>query len=234
MYLSRKIRRSMKNSIRTLFSFLFPISKTIETSHNGKVKVVWFFGQKRLDSENANYSYDSLLDVLEIGVSHVQLEKVNQVLLLGMGGGSIIHSLRKKNHYSGGITAIEIDEVIIQIAEKEFGMSEDNSLRIQQENALDFVKSTSEKFDLIIVDLFIDTKVPDEFYSNEFWQNLEKIMTKEAVIIFNSSTEFEQKSAYLKLKNMFVNQLEFKDISDKNYDNQLLLIHRIGEIDRLK
>lgn len=57
-------------------------------------------GKKVLDTENANYSYGSLQKILEIGLTKVNLKNVENLLLLGMGGGSIIHSLRNTFEYT--------------------------------------------------------------------------------------------------------------------------------------
>lgn len=212
---------------RTILSFFYPVRKKIETKYNGTLEVIWFFGQKRLDSKNTNYSYDSLLDVLDHGVSFVDLSKVETILLLGMGGGSIIHSLRNKSHYKNPIVAVELDPKVIEIAELEFAISPNEQLEIHEIDALEFVQSDPRKFDLIIVDLFIDTQVPEEIYSYDFWTNICLRMNKNSVVIFNSGTDNNYQNKMNGLQLAFEDRLVFKNISDKNYNNQLYLIRPV-------
>jgi spermidine synthase len=138
-----------------------------------------------LNSKNANYSFGALQRILEEGISKINLKKINSVLLLGLGGGSIIYSLRDKFNYNGKIHAIDIDQKVISIAKHEFGIATSTDLRIDNCDALEFVKNSSSNYDLIIVDLFIDNQVPAQFYTLEFCEYLSGILSKTGSIVFN-------------------------------------------------
>jgi spermidine synthase len=62
---------------------------------------------------------------------------------------------------------VEIDPEIIQLANDYFKLNE-----IQQEividDAFEFVLRTKEKYDLIVIDVFQDTKMPNFLYENYF------------------------------------------------------------------
>jgi len=112
---------------------------------------------------------------------------VDSVLILGMGGGGVIETLRSDFNYTKAITAVEIDPVIISIADTEFGIKENDFLKIHCVNAYEFVKTNSDVYDLIIVDLYIDLSIPDKFLNLDFWNALLNLKSSKGQIIFNAS-----------------------------------------------
>jgi tRNA A58 N-methylase Trm61 len=76
-------------------------------------------GKKVLDSQNPNYPYGSLQKLLSYGLSQLDISVNSEILLLGLGGGSIIQTLRNTFDHHGKITAVEIDEVVIEIAKND-------------------------------------------------------------------------------------------------------------------
>jgi len=154
--------------MKQLLSYIYPVTKTIESKYSGKLEITWYNGKKHLNSENANYSYGSLQRILKYGLEKTELGNVNSILVLGMGGGSVIKTLRTDFNYNNTIEAVELDPVIIDIAKSEFGIIEDQHLKIHCADAFTFVKTNTTTFDLIIVDLYIDLSVPDKFLSTEF------------------------------------------------------------------
>ena len=173
--------------MKRLLSYIYPVTKTIESNYSGQLEITWYNGKKHLNSKNANYSYGSLQRILKFGLKKIKFEKVNSILALGMGGGSVIETLRKDFNYTKTITAVEIDAVIIDIAKSEFGIVENDSLKILCLDAYDFIKTNTTLFDLIIVDLYIDLNVPDKFLSLEFWEAILKAKTSKGDILFNAS-----------------------------------------------
>jgi spermidine synthase len=79
------------------------------------------------------------------------------VLLLGLGGGSVIHILRRELKLDPMITVIEIDPVVIDLAARHFGMLPDPNLRIINADATLHLHVLRERFDLVVVDLFDDS-----------------------------------------------------------------------------
>jgi len=171
--------------MKKLLSYLLPQTTRVASHHSGMLEITIINGKKLLDSNNANYSYGSLQRILEFGLSKIDFKNIHSILILGLGGGSIIQSLRLKFNYQHHITAVEIDQAIIEIAEKEFGICQSPSITILNTDAFTFVNETATKFDLIIIDLFIDNKVPDQFYSEEFGKALGGMLTAEGYLLFN-------------------------------------------------
>jgi spermidine synthase len=173
---------------KKLLSYLYPITQKVETNNNGIVEITYDQGKKVLDSANANYSYGSLQKILKFGLQQIDLDHTRHILLLGLGGGSVIKTLRSEFKYNHKITAVEIDDIIIQIAFKEFNIKPNENLELLNDNALFYVRKAKQKYDLIIIDLFIDNAVPKDFYEPDFWNNIYHITSKGGSILFNAST----------------------------------------------
>src|SRR5690606_25169349 len=116
--------------IKRLLSFIWPQTTTVNSDYSGVLELTTVNGKKMLDSKNANYSFGSLQRILERGLREIELKDVSSVVLLGLGGGSLIKSLRERFNYSGEIYAIDIDSVVIDIAKNEFNIQESEHLHI--------------------------------------------------------------------------------------------------------
>lgn len=185
-------------------------------------------GKKILDTENANYSYGSLQKILETGLTKVDLKSVENVLLLGMGGGSVIESLRETFEYQKNIIAVEIDPEVIKLAKDEFGISASEKLQIIQEDAFEYVEYSEEKFQLIIIDLFIDLYVPPVFYKKEFCKNVSKLLQKSGFIVFNVGVNLNKKSDVVEtISSNFGNDFKLRILPKVNRTNTLLIAQRL-------
>ena len=178
--------------IKNIVSFLYPLM--IE-ARNGKVtpylEVMQSKGKYVLNSENANYSFDGLHLIFDKLFQKIDINKFDfkNVLILGMGAGSIISLLRNKYNINCPITAIEKDEVVIELAKKYFNIDKYKSLSIIKSDAFDYVIKTENKYDLIISDLFVDNDVPQIFASSAYLQNLKRISNESSCIMYNKMTE---------------------------------------------
>lgn len=192
--------------MKRLLSYIYPVTKTIASKYSGPLEITWYNGKKHLNSQNANYSYGSLQRILKFGLEKIDLSKVHSILILGMGGGSVIETLRNDFNFTNVIEAVELDPVIIEIAKTEFGITENEYQKIHCTDAFDFVKTNTKQFDIIIVDLYIDLTVPDKFLSTAFWEQVLKSKSSKGYIIFNASvkdsnqTKIETLVNYLKTK----------------------------------
>lgn len=209
--------------MKKLLSYLWPTTRRFSSEINGTLEVTYVNGKKVLDTENANYSYGSLQKILEFGLAKVDLKTVKKTLLLGMGGGSVIHSL-KNSGFSGSILAVEIDPEIIKLGKKEFDIEESENLKIIQQDASEYVKSCSGIFQLIIIDLFIDLNVPPIFYEKEFCENVLKLVERQGFIIFNAGINLEKNSPTIKtIISHFESDFRFQVFSKVNGTNTLLI-----------
>lgn len=169
---------------------------------NTRLKVSVESGIKVLNTIDANYSYGGLQEVLEFGLDHIPFEGIDNALVLGLGAGSVVDSLRNKYRFEGEITGVEIDPVVLQIAREEFEIERFEHLKIVEADAAEFVKKTRKAFDLIVIDIFINVEVPEVFYGEEFWKNIAEIVSKNGFVLFNAGINWEKGKKYSFLKLM--------------------------------
>lgn len=200
---------------RKIVSFFFPLTRKIKSEYNGYLELTTFNGRTLLNTENTNYSYGTLQRVLKFGLLNTDISKTRNILVLGLGGGCVLKTLRNDFNYANRITAVDIDPVIIEIAKKEFGISEDDKTKIICDDAFDYVMNDNSMFDLIIIDLFIDNKIPDKFLLLEFWRGIINKLSLGGTIIFNTlcdpyieTKEIENKLMERGLKYRIYNHVE--------------------------
>lgn len=207
-----------------LLSYLYPITKKIQSEFSGTLEITWYNGKKHLNTKNANYSYGSLQRILKFGLEHIDLNTVNSVLLLGLGGGSVIETLRNDFSYSRNITAVDIDAKVIEIAKNEFNLKEDEQLKIICEDALLFMQLNNQQFDLIIIDLFIDVDVPKQFLAIPFWKDILKASATNGAILFNASLDKTKSNALNEVIEFLKSHMYHTEVFEKvNSTNTLIL-----------
>ncbi len=156
-------------------------SKTLE--------VTWANGELVLDSAHTNYSYGSLQRILRIGLLKIGFErirKMNHILVLGVAGGSVIKTLTNEVKYTNKITGVEIDANVIALAKKYFELDAVPNLELVIDDAFEFVLKTREKYDLIIIDIFQDTTMPNFLFETFFVSRLLDILTSNGMYLFNT------------------------------------------------
>ena len=142
-----------------------------------------------LDSENTNYSYGSLQRILRKGLKNIGFDKVKSmenILILGVAGGSVIKTLVDEIDCKGKITGVEIDADIVELANRYFGLNEIPNLEIVIDDAFEFVLKTKEKYDLIIIDIFQDTTMPNFLFEKFFMDRIGFLLNVNGFILFNT------------------------------------------------
>ncbi len=176
--------------IRKWFSYILPIniySKKSVISKN--LEVTWADGELVLDSSNTNYSYGSLQRVLRKGLKSIGYQKImsmQHILVLGVAGGSVIKTLTNEINYKNKITGVEIDPDVIEIANKYFHLNQIKNLNIIIDDAFEYVLKTKNKYDLIIIDIFQDTKMPNFLFEEFFCNRIGFLLNSKGYILFNT------------------------------------------------
>lgn len=133
-----------------------------------------------------------------------ELHNVTTILVLGVGGGTLIELLTKRFPYAV-ITAVDIDETMIAIAKKYFGIDKHANVCLERDDANRFVARSAKKgpmYDLIVVDLFIGPKIPDFVSSTPFLKNLRAIVRPGGYLVINylRELEYQRKSDELRVR----------------------------------
>ena len=171
-------------------SFFLPITISKKKSTISKsIEVTWNNGQLVLDSQNTNYSYGSLQRILRKGLKYIGFERIKKfenILILGVAGGSVIKTLVDEIKFKGKITGVEIDADIIAIATTYFKLNEIQNLEIVIDDAFEYVLKTKEKYDLIVIDIFQDTVMPNFLFEDFFINRVNFLLNLNGFILFNT------------------------------------------------
>jgi spermidine synthase len=136
--------------------------------------------------------------------------KAKKVLI--MGGGDLCTLREVLKHPVKKVVMVDIDGDIIQaskdhLAELNKRSWEDQRAEVLVGNALDYVKQTKEKFDLIISDLTDPGEAGDYFYSKEFYDLCRAVMTKKSILVTHGSTasnpEFSAEKTFAGFRELF-------------------------------
>jgi spermidine synthase len=218
----------MKNIIR-LFSYFLPVRlKNYSSVINGSLEINLVDGKKVLDTEVSNYSYGSLQKILRRGLLEIKLNGIQNILLLGLGGGSVIQTLREELDCKAAITAVDIDPEIIRIAKDDFNINRFSNVVIIQMDAAEYIASSAEMFDLIIVDIFIGKSVPEIFTKSAFTENLASALNRNGQVIYNVMKETMPSESLNNIKKSFLqNALNVKIIQNVDRTNSLIIAKKL-------
>lgn len=176
--------------IAKFFSYFIPINIYKKNSAVSKtLEVTWNNGQLVLDSKNTNYSYGSLQRILRKGMKYIgfdRIRKFDTILILGVAGGSVIKTLVEEIKFKGKITGIEIDKDIVDIANKYFGLNQIENLELIVDDAFEYVLKTKVKYDLIVIDIFQDTTMPNFLFEDFFINRINHLLNVDGFILFNT------------------------------------------------
>ena len=219
--------------IKKIFSYLIPIKiYQSKSSLSKSIEVTWANGELVLDSENANYSYGSLQRILRIGLKNIGFEKIaamEHILVLGVAGGSVIKTLVDEIKFKGKITGVEIDSDIIKVANKYFALDKIPQLDIVIEDAFEFVLKTKNKYDLIIIDIFQDTTMPNFLFETFFINRICFLLKSRGFILFNTmilnETQNIRNQKYV--SEFYENQFRIRTIPRIEIHNELIVIEKL-------
>lgn len=144
-------------------------------------------GRYQLCTANAVYSYEDLYTNFLWAFEHIQLNKVpgENVLILGLGLGSIPLILEKKFGRRYRYTAVELDESVVYLAGR-YGLGQLSSpIATICADAYSFLLQNEEQYGMICMDIFLDDVVPRQFESPEFLEALKDALAPGGLLLYN-------------------------------------------------
>lgn len=118
---------------------------------------------------------------------------VKRILVLGVAGGTVIHMLHAL-YPDATIDGVDIDQAMIDVGKKYFGLGTVQGLRLIKGDAKAFVERAVQRknrWDVVIVDLYVGATVPPFVGQEEFLKLLKKILMPHGAVIINYLREFE-------------------------------------------
>lgn len=198
---------SIRQFIQKIESYLFGVRLHVyESVLHGKLEVWMVNGKLVLNSANANQSYDSLHEVFRYCFQAIHLDEqpVHHVLLLGLGVGSVPSIIEEELMMHCMVTGIEYDPIMLELGRKYFNLGKFRQLQIVQQDAFEFVSNDRQSYELIVIDLFVDDKVPASFRDTIFLNHLMRLTEPEGFVLFNFIVKSsEQKNQFNDIYNYF-------------------------------
>lgn len=175
---------------KKILSYFYPITIYKETSTISKsIEVTLYNGKMLLNTKNTNYSYGSLQAILKKGLLDIgaaEISKMDSVLILGVAGGSVVQTLVSDFSFTKNITGVELDEEIIDVANSYFNLDKIPNFKCVIVDAEQFVQLDANHYDLIVIDIFKDTDMPEFLFEESFITNCKKLLNKNGYILFNT------------------------------------------------
>lgn len=218
---------------KKLLSYFVPIKiHQKKSAINKNLEVTWTNGQLVMDSKNTNYSYGSLQRILRKGLHYIGFERIrnfNNILVLGVAGGSVVKTLTDEIRYSGKITGVELDPQAIELAKKYFSIDAIPNFTIVIDDAFEFVLKTKEKYDLIIIDVFQDTVMPNFLFEDFFINRVNFLLNVNGFILFNTMVLNEkQKERNTHYRSRFDQNYSVRMYPKVEEHNELFTIKKIS------
>lgn len=120
-----------------------------------------------------------------------------RILIVGLGGGAMVRFL-SHHEPEAEIDAVEIDPVVVRLADRYFGVRSDGRIRVHTADGVAFVEAAERRYDLILMDAFLrpsettdETGVPKGLKTATFLGRLKRALAPGGVVAFNIN-EHEQ------------------------------------------
>ncbi len=175
---------------------------------------------------NTSYYKGNLPYINYFFLPYFYKNKIDNVLLIGLGTGQIVNDLFKLFPEIKRFDICDIEENILNLADKFYGFNLNDNSNFYLQDALVFLKSINKKYDLIIVDVANNDGIDERFLSEEYVDLIKNHLKKTGLFISNlcSSADLEhRKNTIYKyiIKLYSKNFADFKvfkgDYSDKIY-----------------
>lgn len=178
----------MANLFQKAISYFKDVSlEETYSEFNPHLEVLLVNGRHQLITKDAIYSYDDKYDNFYESFKRINWHqfKPKRVLVLGLGLGSVIYILEKKFKLIFDYTAVEIDSEIVRMAQKYTLSRLESYVEVMLIDAQNYLDITTEKYDLILMDIFQSAKIPQRFQSEAFLKTLSNRLNQNGLLLYN-------------------------------------------------
>lgn len=210
-------------TVKKIFSYFFelPVEKR-QSDYSGNIEVTLHQGQYKLSTNNAIYSFGTNYTSFDVAFKALNIQNFSfeNVLILGVGLGSIIQLLEKYSKVQA-ITAVDIDNVIIDLAKK-YLPTHNKNIEYICADALAFIEKNQYQYDLVLADIFIDDKTPMPFMQNNFLEYLRYAVAPNGWLLYSKINDsnigkIENEQFGSKFSSIFNNSFSIDAIGNKMF-----------------
>jgi len=162
--------------------------------YNDELDVLLVKGEYQLVTPEAIYSYGNRYDNFFEAFKRINIKEhqIDNVLLLGLGLGSIPYMLERFYKMDCTYTAVEIDDAIIYLASKYVLNDLTSDITTVCTDAIHFVNVDQNKYDMVAMDVFVSDYIPDVFETEEFLRDMESCVADDGLVLFNRLYYFDK------------------------------------------
>ena len=169
---------------------------TVRVRRNGNVRALTFVRDSGVEAVQTRINLDAphtLVSPYARGMfaSYLYQPQPRRILIVGLGGGAMVHFLTRYEPQAD-IDAVEIDPAVVRIAAEYFGVRSGGNVKVHTADAVKFVESTTDRYDLILMDAFLRpssdtdaTGVPTSLKTLAFLGRLKSALAPGGVVAFN-------------------------------------------------
>ena len=118
---------------------------------------------------------------------------------------------------------------MIELATKYFGLGNYKNVSIINDDAFEFVLKTKEKYDLIIIDIFQDTTMPNFLFEDFFINRINFLLNVNGFILFNTMVlGYQDRRRNVDYKNKFDSNYSVRLYPKIEVHNELFTIKKLS------
>lgn len=163
-----------------------PFNYILVTEDSQGLRTLWFerWGARQSVVKVGDPAHVELPYARAMPVGLLLAERLERVLIVGLGGGTIPSFLR---HYypSLQIDVVELDPEVVVAAKKFFGFREDERMRVVVQDGRKYIQETKLRYDVIFLDAFGAENVPPPLSTREFLQATRRALAPGGLVVGN-------------------------------------------------
>ncbi len=155
-------------------------------------------------------------------VSYLFRPQHERVLLVGMGGGAMVHFL-KHHDPDVKLDAVEIDPAVVKIADEYFDIRSGDNVNVVTADGFEFLAKAEAKYDVIYMDAFLkpsddtdDTGVPVRLKTLAFYKEMQERLVEDGLVVFNINSHRSLREDLNTLREAFAQVYVFRVTGSDN------------------
>lgn len=185
--------------LKRLASHFWPIKvAAFKSEMSGQLVVELVEGRFRLRTGDAVYSFEDRYTSFATALKEVSISLEGDILVLGMGMGSIPWLLQSVHKAANRITCVDVDPLMPALVNR-FYPDKDNLERLELVTAdvVDFLGQNKRQFSLVCVDVFVGEEVPHSMWELELLKKLRHTISSNGTILFSRLSTRQTEEAEL-------------------------------------
>lgn len=171
---------------KVLFEKSSPYNNVVVTEDAVGLRTLWFEknGARQSVVKPGDPDHVELPYARAMPVGLALVDRPQRVLVVGLGGATIPNLLHK--HFPQmTIDVVDIDPVVIEVAEDFFGFREDATMHAFADDGRAFIERCRGRYDIIFLDAFSAENIPYRLATREFLQACRRALAPRGVVVGN-------------------------------------------------